>query len=143
MVMVIYRLFPYVALSQDQTGPVKSSTINMINIILSLLPLALAAPTPSTHGGTKVALPPRSAFAREDGTVDAHRFLTHLNYTMTKYNSDVVLPSLPHASRHILKNRADEPLTDMVDTGEDISYFGPGTVGASTPQDFTFIFDTG
>ena len=122
---------------------IESSSVNMISLVLSLLPLALAAPTPSPDTGTKVALPPRSLFTHPDGTVDGSRFLNHFYNTISKYKSDIVIPEHISRKRAALKSRADEALTDDVDTGEDITYFGPGSVGATTPQDFTFIFDTG
>ena len=118
---------------------VKPSIVKMLNLILGLLPLALAVPTPYPRGGTRVPVPSKRSFTRADGTVDGLRFLTHFNNTLAKY-SDRRLPSLPART---LAHRADEALTDDIDTGEDISYFGPGTVGATSPQGFTFIFDTG
>ena len=78
--------------------------------------------------------------------VDGPLLLTAINSTLHKYHAARALPTYPGVSDlGILKERAvaSEALTDQIEQTEDELYYGPVTVGATTPQQFTADFDTG
>lgn len=75
----------------------------------------------------------------EDGSVDYSGFLSMLRTTVRKYNNEMELPAAVENSKLNWK-RADVPLVDQNQNGEDVLYYGDGDVSGQT---FTFDFDTG
>lgn len=70
--------------------------------------------------------------------------LQNMNATLHKYKASFSLPTYADQSSLLRRATAEEALTDQVETGNiDELYYGPVTVGASTPQVFTADYDTG
>jgi hypothetical protein len=121
-----------------------------IAAILSLGTLALAAPTQEKSQGTKIPyLRERHAHRiRGDGSVDTRWLLANFKHTILKYDPSFDLPAALRDAPSLLgilkrDTDAEEPLTDQSQDGLDSLYYGAGTVGTSSPQTFTFDFDTG
>jgi cathepsin D len=115
------------------------------SLTLALASAVLCAPR-AEPGPVKVSLPARAVFTRAGGSLDGPKFLISLNNTLKKYHSPVLVPSYAGVyttASGILKRQSNGALTDDVVQGEDELYYGSGTVGATTPQTFTFDFDTG
>lgn len=70
----------------------------------------------------------------EDGSVDYSGFLSMLRTTVRKYNNEMELPAAVENSKLNWK-RADVPLVDQNQNGEDVLYYGDGDVSGQT---FTF-----
>ena len=105
--------------------------------------LAIAA---APFQNTKVELPSRKVLRQANGEVNGALVLADLNSTLKKYHAPQLLPTIPGVSDlvDVLKRRQSSvALTDQNQAGEDVLYYGPGTVGATQPQQFTFDFDTG
>ncbi|KAF2720717.1 aspartyl protease [Polychaeton citri CBS 116435] len=108
-------------------------------LLVSLAAVAGAVPT-SNDVAKKVPVSKRAPVVeRATGSVDYASYFSQLEHTLSKYHSSVNLPSslLKSVTR---RQAGKEPLQDQ---DPDIEYYGSGSVGATTPQTFTFDFDTG
>ena len=117
-----------------------------MSLKLALVAQALVAAA-APFQNLKVPLPDRKVTRQANGEVDGPFVLAELNRTLKKYHAPVVLPDIPGVSNllsGILKRQMNEALSDQVNGGtEDEEYYGPGIIGARSPQTFTFDFDTG
>lgn len=109
---------------------------------LGLLAPCLAAPTTAQDQASKVAFgrERQQNRKRADGSVDPAWLMGTLKDTVRKYNKDMQLPDVVQNGPKKRDTDANLPLTDQVNGGSDVLYYGKGTVGSQT---FTFDFDTG